>query len=454
MQVLIIGAGEVGFNIAEILSRENKDVVVIDSDESRLKRVSDGLDIKTVCGSGSDPQTLSDAGLNRTDMLIAVTDSDEINMIACLIAGSQSNIPVKIARIRNPQYAENTTILDKNHLDIDLAISPERAAADGILKVLDVPYATSVSDFFDKRVKLFSLKISENCPVLGRKLKELSFLHPGEKVLIPAIRRDEKIIIPRGNEPIIAGDEVYAITETANVGRVVKSFGFEVEKVKRVMITGGGRIGLYLAKNLEDRGIGVKIIEIDEKRCETIAAELKKTVVLNGDVSEKELLIEENISDMDHYIAVTNDDETNILSSVLAKQIGAKRVVTLVNKASYIPLTSTVGIDVAISPRLSTVSGILQHARRGKVLSVTSIHEEDAEAIEVIALETSDIVNKPLKEIKYPKGAIIGAIEREGQVIIPKGEDIILPGDKVLIFTLRSSVPDVEKALMVKMEFF
>lgn len=454
MQIIIIGAGEVGYNIAEILSKENKDVVVIDSDAARLKRVSDGLDIKTVCGSGSNPKILSLAGLNQADMLIAVTDSDEVNMIACLIAGSQANIPVKIARIRNPEYAENTTILDKKHLDIDLAISPERAAADVILQVLDVPHASSVAAFFEGKVKLFSLKINSACPVIGKSLKDLPLLHPGKNVLIPAIYREGKIIIPRGNDRILEDDEVYTITESENVSRVINIFGFDADRGRRVMIAGGGRIGHYLAKNLEEQGLNVKIVERCGARCEEIAEDLKKTVVLNGDVSEQDLLTEENISNMDYFVAVTNDDEVNILSSILAKQMGAKTVITLVNKATYIPLTSQVGIDVALSPRLSTVSGILQYARRGKILSLTSIHEEDAEAIEVIALETSDIVNKPLKDIKEPKGAIIGAIEREGHVIIPKGEDMVLPGDRVLIFTLRASIKDVEKALMVKMEFF
>lgn len=454
MQILIVGAGEVGYSIAEILSRESKDVVVIDSNEESLARVKDSLDIKTVCGSGSSPQTLLDAGLNQTDILIAVTDSDEVNMIACLIAGSQSNIPVKIARIRDPEYAENTTILDKNHLDIDLAISPERAAADSILKVLDIPHATSVADFLEGKVKLFSLKLGHESPVAGKSLKDLHFLHPGENVLIPAIYRDNRIIIPRGNDTIMEGDEVFAITESDNVKNVLSFFGFGMERVRRVMIAGGGRIGSYLARNLEEHGVGVKVIDRGNERCESLADELKKAVVLKGNVTDQDLLKEENIADMDYYVAVTNDDETNILSSLLAKQTGAKTVVTLVNRAGYVPLISTVGIDVAVSPRLSTVSGILQYVRKGKVLSVTSIHEEDAEAIEVVALETSDIVNRPLKELKEPKGAIIGAIEREGKVIIPKGDDVILPGDKVLIFTLRSSIPDVEKALMVKMEFF
>ncbi|MBE9504856.1 MAG: Trk system potassium transporter TrkA [Proteobacteria bacterium] len=454
MQIIIIGAGEVGYSIAEILSRENKDVVVIDADAARLKRVSDGLDIKTVCGSGSNPKVLSMAGLNQADMLIAVTDSDEVNMIACLIAGSQANIPVKIARIRNPEYAENTTILDKKHLNIDLAISPERAAADVILNILAVPHASSVAEFFEGKVKLFSLKVNSGCPVIGKLLKDLPFLHPGSNVLIPAICREGKIIIPRGNDLILEGDEVYTITASENVSRVISFFGFDADKGRRVMIAGGGRIGHYLAKKLEKQGISVKIVERCEAKCEEIAEDLKKTVVLNGDVSEQDLLTEENISNMDYFIAVTNDDEVNILSSILAKQMGAKTVITLVNKATYIPLTSQVGIDVALSPRLSTVSGILQYARRGKILSLTSIHEEDAEAIEVIALETSDIVNKPLKDIKEPKGAIIGAIEREGRVIIPKGEDVVLPGDRVLIFTLRASIKDVEKSLMVKMEFF
>jgi len=454
MQIMIIGAGEVGYNIAEILSREAKDVVVIDSDEDNLKRVREGLDIQTVLGSGSNPNILAQAGLSQCDMLIAVTNSDEVNMIACLIAGSQANIPIKIARIRDPEYAENTTIFDKNHLDIDLAISPERAAANMILKVLDIPHAASVSDFMDGKVKLFSIKIEDCSPVAGKALKDLSLLHPGEKVLIPAILREGSIIIPGGNDTICAGDEVYTVTETGNTERVLGFFGFKLEKLRRIMIAGGGRIGSYLAKKLEEKGIGVKIIEVNEARCEFLAEALDRAVVLKGDVSDKSLLKEENIEGMDYFVAVTNDDETNILSSILAKQMGAGTVMTLVNKASYIPLVSTVGIDIAVSPRLSTVSGILQHVRRGKVISVTSIHEDEAEAIEVVALETSDIVNKPLRDIKEPRGAIIGALEREGRIIIPKGDDMVLPGDKVLIFTLSSSIADVEKSLMVKMEFF
>ena len=451
---MIIGAGEVGYNIAVILARENKDVIVIDSSETNLKKVRDHLDIKTLCGSGSSPETLLNAGLKQTDMLIAVTDSDEVNMVACLIADSQSKVPVKIARIRNVEYSERTDVLDRDHLDIDLAISPERAASRVILKVLEVPRASSVSDFFGGKVKLFSLNIREGSPVAGKALKELDFLHPDEKVLIPAIYRDGSTIIPRGNEIICEGDEVYAITESGKVDKIVSLFGYKTEKIKRVMIAGGGNIGLYLAQSLEGKGFHVKIVENNEDRCEYLAEKLNKTVVLFGSISDKDLLKEENVADMDCFIAVTNDDKTNIISSLLAKQFGPRKIVTLVNKASYIPLISTLGIDVAVSPRLTTVSSILQHVRKGKVLSVTSIHEEDAEVIEVVALETSDIVNKPLKDIKEPKGAIIGAIEREGKVIIPNGETVILPGDTVLIFTLHSCVAEVEKSLMVKMEFF
>jgi len=454
MEILVIGAGEVGFNIAERLSKENKDVVVIDSNPASLERIKDSLDIKTVCGSGSNPKTLLEAGLKQAEMLIAVTDSDEVNMIACLIAGSQSNIPVKIARIRNPEYSENTTILDKDHLDIDLAISPEREAAKVILKMLEVPQALSVSDFLDGKVKLFSLKIDDGSLLSGKALKDLSFLHPGEKVLIPAINRDGKIIIPKGKDKIYSGDEIFVVTESGRVNEVIGLFGFENRVIKRVMIAGGGNIGFFLASSLEKKGISVKIVEKNEARCETLATELDKAVVLKGDTSDQTLLGEENISNIDCFIAVTNDDEANILSSLLARQMGAKKVIALVNKASYVPLMSIVGIDAAVSPRLSTISGILQYVRKGKVLSVTSIHEADAEAIEVVALETSDIVNKPLKDIKEPKGAIVGAIERDGAVIIPNGDDMVLPGDRILIFTLSSSIPDVEKALTVKVDFF
>lgn len=455
MKVIIIGAGVVGHTIAKRLSSEAQDVVIIERDEKRIKEISESLDVKVIHGSGSNPKVLMDAGVEQSDMVIAVTDSDEVNMIACLIAGSQSRVPKKIARIREPDYVNYTQIFEKDYLDLDFNINPEKAAAERILKIIEVPGAVDVAEFAESKVKLVGIKLTPTCGAVGQKLKDLKDLHPDHRVIIVAIYRGSETIIPNGGTVLLAGDLVFAVTVPAEIPNLVQLLGRKEKTGNKIMLVGGGDIGFHLAQWLEKKGFSVKVIERNEKRAEFIADRLNKAIVIRGDGTDQNLLMEENVMDIDTFIAVTNDEEANILSSLLAKRLGANRCISLIDKPEYLSMVSTIGIDVGVSPRLASVSGILQFVRRGKILAVTQLMEERVEAIETVAMETADIVSRPLKEIKFPQGALIGAVVREnGDVVIPEGETLIQPGDKVIIFTLAKAVSKIEKMLMVKPEYF
>jgi len=454
MRVLIIGAGEVGYHTARWLARENLDVIVIDSNEEKIRKLRETLDVNAVLGQGSNPDVLESAGAHGADMLVAVTNIDEVNMISCLLAGVQFGIPTKIARIRNPAYAENADLLGKEHLGIDFTISPELEVANKIIRLLKVPAASDLIEFADGKVQLIGLDVDANSPAKNIQLKDLPLSVEEEPHLIVAILRNDGVLIPRGETPLRVGDRIFVMARTGEYNHLFRLLGKSSEKIKNVMIMGGGRIGLNLAKHLEKTETKVKLIEISEERCHSLTEELNETVILHGDASDVSLLQEENISNTDVFIAVSDDDEDNMLISLLARRLGAKKVATIVNRSEYIPIASSIGIDAAISPRITTAGAILRFIRKGKVLSVNTLREDEAEAMEVQALPTSAIVNKPLKKIKFPKDAIIGAIVRGGEVIIPGGEDIILPDDKVVIFYLSRSVKKVEKALAVKLEFF
>lgn len=454
MKIIIIGAGEIGLNIARKLSSENKDVILIDSSEERIKMAQECLDVQCILGKGSKPGILKEAGIDTAEIVIAVTDSDEVNMIACLIASSQSKVPVKIARIRDPDYSGNATILDREHLGIDLIINPEREAADKILRLLKVPGATEIVEFAEGKVKLIEFLVESGSYMAGKRLRDMKDLHPDHRVLIASISRGNRLIVPKGKDVVQVGDLISLVTADSTFSGVLEILGRKDGRVKTVMISGGNFVGLYLAQRLEKSGLNVKIIEDDASRCSELAEKLDKTIVLQGDSSDQALLLDENIAEVDAFLAVSKDEEANILSSLLAKRLGAKRVYSLVNKSSYMPVVITIGVDVMVSPRLAAVSRILQFVRRGKVLSVAQLDGEGAEAIEFVALETSEIVNKPLNTIRFPKGAIVGAVVRGEEVIIPRGNDLILPEDRVIIFALERAIPKVEKALMVKLEYF
>lgn len=455
MKAIIVGAGEVGYHIASKLSLERKDVVLIDRDEDRLRYVGDTLDVQTLSGSGASPELLRKAGIESADMIVAVTDSDESNLVACLMSRIISPGTTRIARIRNHEYYKFEEFKHEDVLGLSLVINPESEVVKTIISLIDVPGALDVVDFAEGRVRLIGLKIRSDSKLAGETMIGLQKIDPDNHILIAAIHRDGEVIIPRGKTRLQAGDLAYVVTRPREVDIILPFFGLKHEPTRFVMIVGGGQVGSLLARELENNGkFKVKLIDRNEERCRILGEQLNKTVVLKGDGTDQDLLKEENVSDVDMFIALTNDEEENVLSCLLAKRLGARHTITRVNKFAYIPLVTAIGLETLVSSRLSAVSAILQNIRRGKVVSVAALKGEDAEVIEFEALQTSEIVGCPLAKMKFPKQALIAAIVRNGEVIIPKGDTVIEPRDRIVIFARREAISKVEKALTVKLEFF
>ncbi len=452
MKIIIVGAGEVGFHISQKLSEENHNVVLIDKDAKKIKRITESLDIQALLGGGTGPQVLKDAGIKEADMLVAATDSDEVNLICCLMARNLSPHMLKIARIRNPEYLEQKELFGQDILGIDRVINPESEMVDTILSVMEVPGASEVINFVGGRVKLIGFTIHKDSPLAGHKLA--SFRGLEEKLLVGAIARGDQVLIPRGDDTIQADDLVYVVGRNDELDRILRLFNSQAQTLRRVIIVGAGQTGTALATALDKTKAKTRIIDKDSERCAHLSEQLERVIVINGDGTDRDLLREENIKDVDFMVAITGDDESNILISLLSKGLGAERTITRISKFAYIPLVSAIGIDTVVSPRLSAVKAILQHIRRGKIIMVAPLKGEHAEAIEAEALETSDIVNVPLSDVRFPKGAIVGAIVRNGEIIIPKGDSIIRPKDHLIIFALEQVIPKLEKLLTVKLEYF
>lgn len=454
MKIVIVGAGEVGFHIASRLSLENKDVIVVEKNADALRRISENLDVQTVEGSGSSPAILEQAGIKGADILLAVTNSDETNLVASLFANILSPTTIKLARIRSEEYLMYQDALRQDPYRIDVVINPEAEAVKSVENLLKVPGAVDVGEFADGRIKVIGVRLNADSPVTGTQLVDLKKKTGNKKILVAAIIRDEKCIIPSGEDQILEGDLIYFVSEEKELKEALKIFGKQAEPFNRILLIGGGNLGLRLAKALEGLSIHAKLIEKDPGRCRKLAEHLDKVIVLQGDGSEQRLLQEENVQDMDVVATLTGDEETNILTSLLAKRMGAQKTVTRISKFSYFPLVSAIGLDHIVSPRLAAINTILQYVRRGKVLSAMALKGEEAEALEAVALETSDIVGKPLRQIRFPHGALVVAIIRADEVIIPTGDSVILPEDRIIIFSTPKCIPRVEKALMVKLGYF
>ncbi len=452
MKIIIAGAGEVGFHIAQRLSEENHDVTLIDKDPQQIKRVAENLDVHAILGSGTSPRILKDAGSNDADMLVAATDSDEINLMACLMVKTLNPYLIKVARVRNEEYLQEGELFSKDLLGIDHVINPQSEMVNTIQNIMEVPGASEVLDFVGGRVKLIGFFVTQDSPFVDRKL--LSFGELNGRILVGAIVRGSQVLIPQGEDVILAGDLVYVVARNTELSETLQSLGIKQETSRRIIIVGGGQTGAALARKMDRAKISVKIIEKERDTCAALSEMLDRVIVINGDGTDKDLLVEENIRDVDFLVAVTGDEASNILMSLLAKGLGAKRTATRVSKLSYVPLMSAIGIDTVVSPRLSAVRAILQHIRPGKIISVAPLKGERAEAIEAEALETSDIVNLPLSKVKMPKGAIVGAIVREDDIIIPRGDSVIRPKDHLIIFALQEVLPKLEKLLTVKLEYF
>lgn len=458
MQVIVCGAGQVGSNIARTLAAEDNNVTVIDQNEDLVAKITNSLDVQGVVGYASHPDVLERAGAAGCELLIAVTQADEVNMVACQVAHTLFEVPTKIARVRaqsylNPAWAN---LFGRERLAIDIVISPEIEVARAIGRRLQVPGAFDMIPLADDRVRLIGVRCDAECPIVNTPLRQLTSLFPDLHIVVVGIARENKAFIPTGDDSMLVGDEVYFVADTTHVNRALSLFGHDEAAHRRVVILGGGNIGLFLAQDIEAEQTGViaKLIEFNKDRAEFVAERLSRSVVLHGDALDPDILDEANIRICESVIAVTNDDETNILASLLAKRAGCKRAVTLVNKPTYIPLVTSLGLDVVVSPRAITVSTILQQVRRGRIRSVHSLREGFGELIEAEALETSSLVNRPLREAKLPDGIIIGALVRAGTVIIARADTVPRAGDRVILFATSEAVKAVEKMFAVRLEYF
>lgn len=458
MQVIICGAGQVGSNIARYLASENADITIIDQSAELITKISDSLDVKGLVGFASHPDVLERAGAPGADMVIAVTYADEVNMVACQICHSLFDVPTKIARIRHQSYLEPmwSDLFSRDNMPIDVIISPEVEVARAIGRRLEIPGAFDVIPLADGKVSLIGVHCTEECPVLETPLRQLTDLFPDLHIVVVGISRGGDGMVATGDDELLAGDDVYFVAETAHLSRAMAAFGHEEKEARRVIIVGGGNIGLNLAQRLEEDNprVMTKIIELNKKRAEVVAQMLDRTVVIHGDALDSEILDQANVREAETIVAVSNDDETNILASLLAKRYGCQRAVTLVNTTSYGPLIGTLGIDTVVSPRAITVSTILQHVRRGRIRSVHTISEGFGEVIEAEALETSSLVGTPLREANLPDGVILGALVRDDQVVIPRGNTVVKSGDLVVLFAATQAVKKVEKLFSVRLEFF
>ncbi|MCK5697785.1 MAG: Trk system potassium transporter TrkA [Gammaproteobacteria bacterium] len=456
MKILILGAGQVGSSLAENLSSEDNDITVIDLDGSKLANLQDRLDIRTVKGRGSYPEILDQAGCDDADMVIAVTNSDETNMIACQIAYTLFHTPMKIARVRANQYLKYEQLFSNDALPIDVLISPEQLVTDYITRLIAYPGALQVLDFADGLVQLVAVRAFRGGPLLGHELQEIRDHMPNVDTRVAAIYRKGKSIIPTADIIIEEHDEVFFIVDRRYTKKVMSELRRIDKPFKRIIIAGGGNIGRRLASALENR-LHVKIIEQNKPNAKLLSEELEKTIVLLGDASDEDLLIEEDIEHTDVFCALTDDDEANIMSALLAKRLGARKVMALINRAAYVDLVESGEIDIAISPQEATIGSLLAHVRRGHVERVHSLRKGAAEAIEAIAhgdKKTSSVVGRTIKEIALPPGTSIGAIVRSGEVIIVHHDTLIESDDHVILFLVnKKHITDVERLFHVDFTF-
>lgn len=457
MKVIVCGAGQVGFNIARQLAAEHIDVTVIDRSAELVRKVSESLDVQAMVGYASHPEVLDRAGASDADMIIAVTQNDEVNMVACQVAHSLFNTPMKIARIRAQSYLQPQwlDLFSSSHLPIDVIISPEVEVARAVMRRLELPGAFETVPFVDELVRLVGVGLEENCPVVNTPLRQLTELFPDLGIVIVGVVSNDRLRVPRGDDQLVVGDQVYFTAARENVSRALEIFGHEEQEARRIIILGAGNIGLFVARELEQkyRGVRVKLIEYRKERAEAAADLLSRTVVLHGDALDREILREANIAETETVVALTDDDEANILASVLAKKGGCQRAIALINNSGYWPLMRSLGIDAFIDPRATTVSQILQHVRRGRIRGLYSLFEGAAEVLEAEALETATLIGVQLRDAGIPRGIQIGAVVRNGKVIIPRGDTAIMPGDRVVIFALAEMVKKVEKMFRVSLEY-
>ncbi len=460
MNIIICGAGRVGFTIAKQLSEQGHSITVIDTSSEDIQKIDDALDVKAIVGKATYPTILEKANAAETDMIIAVTRNDEINMVICQIAFSIFNIPKKIARIRSQDYLNPkfTTVYNKENLPIDVIISPELEIAKSIQRKLEAPGALDSVPFADNKIRLLEILINDGCSLINIKLKDLTKKYPNLDANVIGIIRDDKFLIPKKEDEIRKNDKIYVIINSSQTAETLEAFGHTEKVSKKILIVGGGNIGFNLAKNIEETldAARVKIVEKDKERAEFLASELNNTIVINGNGLDEEVLAEANLEEAETVLALTNDDEDNLMVSVLVekfakdeKEIEDKRTMALVNKPNYSLLQDSLKIDDLIDPRMNTVSSILKHVHKGTIETAYTIMNGEYEVIEAEIIETSELINKELKNSNLPDEVRIGAVLRGDKIIIPRSDFVFLKEDKVVFLANKDSISVVENIFRI-----
>ncbi len=458
MKVIICGAGQVGWQIARHLSGENNDVTVVDNNPDLVRRATDTLDVQGLTGFASYPDVLEKAGARDADMIIAATFSDEVNMVTCQVAHSVFAVPRKIARLRARSYLDAiySDLYRRDHLPIDVVISPEEEVAQAALARIRSPATFDTESFLSGSAKMLGIHLDAECPVLDTPLRQLSELFSTLRAIVVGVRRKGTLFAPEPGDQLFAGDQIYVFTHTEDAGRTLEIFGKTAKRPERVLIIGGGNVGLNVARALErgaDR-VRTRVIEKSRARAEVAADALERTIVLHGDGLDMDILREAGVDRVDAVLCVTDDDKTNLLTSVRAKTAGARLAIALVNDPTLLPLMGPLAIDAHINPRATTVSSILRHIRHGRVRGVYSIGDAEAEVIEAQVLSTSSIAGRQIRDIEFPEGALVAAVQKGGKVVRPTGSLRIEEGDSIVIFALAADVPAVETLLQVSIDFF
>jgi trk system potassium uptake protein TrkA len=442
MHIVVVGAGEVGYHVAERLSSQKHDVVVVDVEPKRLEYVANHLDVAVVEGSGTSTGVLEEAGIRSAGLLLAVTNVDEVNLVSCMSARGMPGV-FKVARCSNPDFYRDARNLKPDAFGVDMLINPEGELALETMRLLHSTAATDIAVFAGGAVQLLGFTVKSEAPIAGRRLVDIASEEGDRPLLTVAIEREGETLVPDGATKIVAGDHVYVAATEAEIPRALELLGYEAAPIRRVMITGGSTEAFYLAKLLTQHRVQVTMLVAERQRAQELAEKLNKVLVLHGDATDVELLELEGVSGADGFVALSDADETNILSSLVAKHAGVKRVITLVNKKDYVPLASRIGLDAAVSPRLSAANAILRYVRRGTVTRVATFKGSDAEAIAFEITSASPVAGKRLAEAAFPKGSIVAAIVRGTEVVVPRGDDVLQPGDTTIVFVLPDAVADV-----------
>ena len=458
MKVIICGAGQVGWQIANHLAGERNEVTIVDFNPELVRRATDTLDVRGIAGFASYPDVLEKAGAKDADMIIAATQSDEINMVTCQVAHSVFGVPRKIARLRAQSYLDAiySDLYRRDHLPIDVVISPEREVAEAALQRLAAPATFDTESFMKGRVQLLGLALDDDCPVLNTPLRQLNELFSTLRAIVVGVRRQGRLFAPEPEDQLFVGDQIYVFSHSEDMNRTLDIFGKTTHKQERIVIIGGGHVGLGVARALETRTekLRVKVIEKNRAIAENAADHLQRTIVLNGDGLDMDILLEAGIDRADAILAVTDDDKTNLLVAVRAKAAGCQMAIALVNDPSLVSLMGPLNIDAYINPRATTVSSILRHIRHGRVRAIYSIGNTEAEVIEAQVLSTSPLAGQIIRDISFPEGVLVGAVLKGDKVLKPHGDLRMEDGDVVLLFALTKDVAEVERLLQVSVDFF